>query len=75
MSLHWKHKWVPVAARNRDEPVGTESTRFTGEFVKGISTPKTDILYRCECGAVKSDDIHGTWTLKQIQGERGEPNG
>lgn len=66
--MHIFHKWIAVAVRTREQPVGTEMTRYTGEFVAGVATPKTDVLFRCSCGKIKSEDIHGYWTLEQITG-------
>lgn len=66
--MHWRHKWEVIAARQRSQPVADDLTRVPGRFVVDVVTPKTDVLWRCACGAVRSDDLHGYWTLEQLQG-------
>jgi hypothetical protein len=65
--FHW-HKWIVITAKHRDEPVPDELTRYTGKFIDGVARPKTDILYRCDCGQVKSESIHGKWEIDDLLG-------
>jgi hypothetical protein len=48
------HKWEIAAA----EP-------YTYQIFGGLVTT---VLYRCQCGAIKTKDIDGHWTLAQVKG-------
>jgi len=59
------HEWEPVGTNVREEPAFDEY----GAQIVGVIRPKTDILYRCECGAVKVRIVTGRWTLAQVRNE------
>jgi hypothetical protein len=65
----FSHEWRIVAVYNRDELVA-DNDGWVIEDEKGerVTRPKTDILYYCECGKVKTITIQGKWTLEQING-------
>lgn len=59
----WAHSWTPVAAYTRFQPFMDPLSR---EIRKDVGDSKTDVLYRCECGRVRSGVISGRWTMEQI---------
>ena len=68
--MHIFHDWKPIAANYRLQPMfkGADGV-VTGEIVQGVGISKTDVLWKCNCGKVKSTTVHGKWTLEQINGE------
>lgn len=66
MSFHW-HKWEIVASNIRIQPI------LVGGLHEDIGVPNTDILYKCSCGKVKEDSIHGRWTLEQLRSSGPSP--
>lgn len=74
-SIHW-HDWEIVASNIRVQPILTGGIQL--ESNREIGTPYTDILYKCACGKIKEDSIHGRWTLEQLRAgaaSEGESNG
>lgn len=65
--MHIFHKWVAVAAKNRLEPFREP---LTLEIRKDVAAAKTDVLYCCDCGRIKTVTILGTWTLSDVQNKR-----
>jgi hypothetical protein len=52
------HKWQVVASH-------------LAKWVSGGKGDCTNILYRCEkCGGLKTETLHGQWTLEQLKGQR-----
>jgi hypothetical protein len=67
--MHIFHNWKPVAANYRFQPMFKGSVgAVTGELLEGVGSSKTDVLWRCECGKIKSTTLDGKWTLEQING-------
>lgn len=69
------HKYVPVSARHRSQPVFDSLTHLTGKFVDGVVIPQTDVLYRCQCGKVKAESLDGYWRIEDITGAGTAPKG
>jgi len=64
------HSWRVIAVYNRDEPM---VDKLDGDLIedgdcKPVTRPRTDILYRCPCGKVKTKTVQGKWTLEQVKG-------
>ena len=59
--MHWKHTYKVVAA---EQGSGSATSNLTGQI--SYNVPMTTVLYRCECGVVKSKPIEGHWTLEQL---------
>src|SRR5882762_3586356 len=70
------HEWKAVATVNRDQPIWdqkfpneTATSKAVSRVLAEVAAPKTDILWRCSCGKVKTTTIQSTWTLDQVRGE------
>jgi hypothetical protein len=48
--------------------VRTEETEMHVGYTNRDTSIKTFVLYRCDCGAVKSDVLGGRWTLADLDG-------
>lgn len=71
------HKWQAVATINRDQPIydpgfpnETSTSKAVSRILAERAAPKTDILWRCSCGKVKTTTIQSKWTLDQVRGEK-----
>ncbi len=52
------HEWKAKAVYCRAEPIYNEPN---------YTKPRTDILYVCSCGKVKTKTVQGTWKLEAVQ--------
>lgn len=64
------HNWIAVAATVRNRPVLRPDE--TG-VILDMSVPETDVLFRCECGKLKSVMIPGRWTFEPVAGVAASP--
>lgn len=57
------HDWRLKGVCNRIEPL---LDCFGGALID-VGNSRTDVLYVCPCGKVKTKTLRGTWTLEQVQ--------
>lgn len=57
--MHLWHQWQLAAVEHG-----------TGVMIKGDVTA---VLYRCRCGAFKTETVNGLWTLEQLVGDKASP--
>ena len=57
------HDWKVKAVHTRIEPA---INSLTLEVVENVGRAKTDILYVCDCGKVKTKTVRGTWKLDEV---------
>jgi uncharacterized protein YrrD len=55
-----RHKWKVSSAK---------AFKLTDVHTKVSLGLVTDVLFICECGAVKAKEIDGGWTVEQLRGE------
>ena len=65
--IHLFHEWKAVAMMQRNQPL-PKVTELQINAPPGTTLvyPKTDVLYQCKCGKLKSQELDGRWTMEQI---------
>ena len=65
--IFWfQHKWRAVSVKH-----GFGSIMNNLNFRKEAeNVPMTEILYHCDCGAVKTKTIKFHWSLKEVRGKK-----
>lgn len=63
--MFWSHEWQAVAVYERNQPFYDEDSYKISD---DVIVPRTDVLYRCSCGKLKSVAVPGRWTLDQVNG-------
>lgn len=71
MKFFHRHEWEAVAASPMEffmrlYPASSPMRGMPME--KPIKKDMTAVLYRCKCGAHKTEELISHWTLEQLQG-------
>jgi hypothetical protein len=65
MAWFHRHRWVVRGVQNLQ--------RITRHATLGeMSSPITEILERCDCGAIRTLTVDGTWSLEQMNPPPGQ---